>query len=148
MRRLLPALLLLASACDGGLEPPDTSTGAIRATITYPPLDQWPSADSLRDLRFVALRFVPRDTTDFFDLNRISFSDGLTRRVLADTIVLAGIPATFYPYAGVAQRFSPNVLDQRVVGVVPGDGFLVPRGDTVDVRVTVDFRSPPPFPPR
>ena len=147
MRQLLVLLLLLA-ACDGGLEPPITSTGAIRATIAYPPLDQWPSADSLRDLRFVALRFVPRDTTDFFDLTRISFSDGLTRRVLADTVVLSGVPATFYPYAGVAQQFSRNVLDQRPVGLVLGDGFLVPRGDTVDVRVTVDFRSPPPFPPR
>ncbi len=118
MRHLL-VLLLLLSACDGGLEPPDTSTGAIRAAIAYPPLDQWPSADSLRDLRFVALRFVPRDTTDFFDLNRISFSDGLARRVLADTVVLAGVPATFYPYAGVAQQFTSNVLDQRPVGLVP-----------------------------
>jgi hypothetical protein len=144
-------LLLLALAlggCDGGLKPPDQSTGSIRAFIAYPPPDQWPSADSLRDLRFVALRFVPRDTTDFFDLNRISFSDGLRRRVLRDTVLLRDVPATFYPYAGVAQQFSADLLDQRPVGLVPGDGFLVPRGDTVEVRVEVDFRSPPPFPPR
>jgi hypothetical protein len=141
------ALLLLCVACDGGLEPPDAATGSIRAFIAYPPPERWPPADSLRDLRFVALQFVPRDTTDLFDLSRIAVSPGLRRLVLTDTVVLTGVPATFYPYAGVSQQFSRDVLDQRPVGLVPGDGFLVPRGDTIDVRVTVDFRSPPPFPP-
>lgn len=146
--RLACLLLPLLLACDGGLEPPQDATGSIRALIAFPPPDAWPPADSLRDLRFVALQFVPRDTADLLlELNRIVISEGLPRRVTADTVVLTGVPAAFYPYAGVSQQFSRDVLDQRPVGLVPGDGFLVPRGDTVEVRVTVDFASPPPFPP-
>ena len=87
---VLLALLLTCTGCDHGLEPPDAvPEGAIRGTITYTQgTAHWPTGDSLRDLRFFALPFVPQDTLDLFrDLNVLVFSDRLAYRVLARHLI-------------------------------------------------------------
>ena len=148
---LLPALLLipLAAACDHGLVPPDEPPrGAIAGTVAY--TGAWPPADSLADLRFVALRFFPRDTTDFLQLNRLVFSPSRLRTgVERDTFFVVGVAAGTFVYSGIAQQYSPDLFAWRPVGLYAADGglFEVRAGETTFVHIDVDFRNLPPFPP-
>jgi hypothetical protein len=144
--RLAIALLLItATGCDAGLQPPpEPGFGRLEVHIAYD--GDWPPAEELRDLRFVALRFVPRDTTDLLQLNRMVISGGLARYVTADTVVLNMVPEGTYVYAGVAQQFSADLFAWRPVGLV--DGAFDVRPDAVArVDVHVDFSDIPPFPP-
>ena len=136
------------AACDAGLEPPeDAGSGAIEGTIVY--TGDWPEAAQLRDLRFIAMRFLPRDTTDFFRLNDMVISDRLPENVDRHTFRLENVPVGTYFYSGVAQKYGPDLLDWRPVGLVEtGSGvFSVGRDETVSVDIVVDFAHPPPFPP-
>ena len=140
--------VLAASGCDAGLEPPpEPKAGAIEVIIDY--AGAWPPPSELKDLRFVAMRFVPRDTADFLQLNRMAISDRLAFNVDADTVLLPDVEAGPYPYSGVAQQFAADLLAWRPVGLVAGDGGLVivEPGDTASVSMTVDFDDPPVFPP-
>ena len=134
------------AGCDGGLAPPaDLGPGTIRGSVRY--VGRWPSADSLVDLRFVAMRFVPRDTTDFLQLDNLVFSPaGLARNVNADTFRVEGVPPGTYVYAGVAQRYGASLFAWRPVGLVSAP-FEVRSGKTATVSVDVDFGRLPPFPP-
>lgn len=144
---------LLLAGCDHGLEPPDApGTGTIRGTIFYTDNGAtWPSADSLRDLRFVALPFVPRDTLDLFrDLSQLVFSPTRLRtRVMQDTFSVLNVEAQTYVYSGVAQQFGTGLLDWRPVGLYEENGgiFQVRPGEVTELTITVDFRNLPPFPP-
>lgn len=149
--RLLVSLSLfgmLLTGCDQGLEPPplpDMGTIAVDITYTGP----WPTADSLVDLRFVAMRFIPRDTSDFLQLNRMAVSPGLNRPAEAESLVLPNIEVGFFFYSGVAQRFDENLLSWRPVGLYEANNglFEVMPGETTFVSVAVDFNNLPPFPP-
>jgi hypothetical protein len=152
--RALACLLLalpLAVGCDHGLAPPPVPpAGAIRGIVVYvghP--DAWPPRDEVRDLRFVAMRFVPRDTADFLQLNRMVISETLRYRVPSDTFFIDDVAAGIFPFSGVAQHFSDDLLAWRPVGLYEGDGglFEVRPGEVTEVSVTVDFKNPPRFPP-
>lgn len=140
----------LVSSCDQGLAPPKAPpTGRLQGTIAYVE-STWPPRVAVRDLRFVALPFVPRDTSDLFrDLDQLVISEPLRYGVAQDTFVIPNVPAGTYVYSGVAQQFSADVLDWRPVGLVEQDGGIVQvrAGMTTTVRVMVDFTQPPPFPP-
>ena len=142
---LLLALLLIYTGCDHGLEPPDAPPfGSIRGTVTY--VGVWPSLDSLRDLRFVALPFVPRDTLDLFRcLSQLVFSERLAYNIQADTFFVDSVQAQLYVYSGVAQKFSQNLFDWRPVGLA--DLFQVHPGEVTELSIRVDFDNIPPFPP-
>ncbi len=145
---LLLALLLIYTGCDHGLEPPDAPPfGSIRGTVTY--VGPWPSSDSLRDLRFVALPFVPRDTLDLFrELSQLVFSERLdyyVRPDTFDTFFIDSVQAQIYVYSGVAQKFSQNLFDWRPVGLA--DLFQVRPGEVTELSITVDYNNIPPFPP-
>ena len=142
---LLLALLLIYTGCDHGLEPPDAPpVGSIRGTVTY--VGPWPPSDSLRDLRFVALPFVPRDTLDLFrELSQLVFSERLAYYVQADTFFVDSVQAQLYVYSGVAQKFSQNLFDWRPVGLA--DLFQVRPGEVTELSIRVDFDNIPPFPP-
>lgn len=134
-----------ASGCTSGLEPPpEPGFGRIEVQISY--VGAWPPAEEVRDLRFVALRFVPRDTTDLLQLNRMVISGGLARNVWADTVALEMVPEGTYVYAGVAQQFSADLFDWRPVGLVEGSFDVLPNA-TSRVWANVDFGDLPPFPP-
>lgn len=146
--RFLVLGLLLTGACDHGLEPPPPAPlGAIDVQITYQ--GRWPSADSLFDARFVAFRFMPQDTADFFRLTEIVFSHRLQYYVDSERVFLDSIEAGPFVYSGVAHRFSSSLLDWRPVGLYEADDgmFTVEIGETTHVDIAVDFRHLPPFPP-
>ena len=137
--------------CDHGLEPPaDPETGFIHARIQYEGgLASWPSPDSLTDLRFVAMQFVPRDTSDFIQLNRMVFSDRLQYDVAEQDITLAGVETGTFVYSGVAQKFGPGLFEWRPVGLITDNEgiFVVSANETTSVDIVVDFDEPPLFPP-
>ncbi|MEM6646894.1 MAG: hypothetical protein AAF730_11635 [Bacteroidota bacterium] len=140
---------LLLSACDHGLEPPPpAATGSVEVTMRYP--GPWPPRDSLGDLRFVAMEFIPQDTSDFLQLNRLVISDRLAYFVEEQTVRIDDVKAGIYLYNGVAQNFEPgNLVAWRPVGLIEtSDGlFEVQENATTAVTVTSDFYNRPPFPP-
>lgn len=145
---ILPICLLLAAvACDSGIGPPtDERVGIIVGTIDYSA--PWPPADQFREIRFVALRFVPRDTADFLQLNRIEFSAPLRYGVSSDTFSIPGVPVGFFPYSGVARQATEDIFSWGPIGLyADNEGvFSVAASETTFVHVSVDFNSPPPFP--
>lgn len=156
--RCLPFVLLLTiafsvSVCEHGLVPPDEPPkGQIKGAIHYlGTLDSWPPADSLADLRFVAMRFIPQDTTDFLlRFNEIVFSDPLQLNVTSDSFTVDKVPVGTFVYSGVAQHYDADLLYAwRPVGLYVENGgiFLVRADETVEIDVNVDFRNLPPFPP-
>ncbi|MCS7083038.1 MAG: hypothetical protein N2561_06860 [Bacteroidetes bacterium] len=157
MRRIIGAGLcaLVAFSCDHGISPPPPPEyGAIRGSVRV--RSPWPPRDSVRDLRFVAFRILPRDTADFLNLNNFIYSPSLLSYFGADSFAffVDSVPAGLYLYSGIAQRFGPGLLDWRPVGLYADDpaapkafrveGGLVRR----DIQITVDFYRRPPFPPR
>lgn len=142
----MAAAALLLGGCDGGLAPPvDQGPGVIVAVVAY--AGAWPSADSLVDLRFVAMPFTPRDTTDFLRLNELALSPArIDVNVAADTVVVGGVTPGTYVYAGIAQRYAASLFAWRPVGLVDGP-FTVRAGETTRVAVAVDFARLPAFPP-
>ncbi len=151
---LLLVLTMGLAACDSGIAPPEEPPGfgTLRGTIRFASADpaDWPALDSLRDLRFVALPFVPRDTADIFsNLTELVISPGLARFVAVDSFLIDSVKAQVYPFSGVAQQFSRNLFDWRPVGLYEENSgaFIVRPGETTHVEVRVDFRNPPPFPP-
>lgn len=143
--------MLALASCDHGFAPPEEPpTGVVLAEITYVDHPEaWPPDDELRELLFVAMRFVPKDTTDFLQLSRMIFSDRLELRVPNQRVVVSDVPTGPYLYAGVAQKYGPDPFDWRPVGLVEENGgaFFVAPGETTRVTVSVDFRNPPRFPP-
>ncbi len=134
-------------ACDSEIQPPtDVAEGAIRGIITYQ--SAWPPPEEIRDLRFVAMRFVPSDTADFLQLNRLEFSDRLEYYVTNETVLLSEVPAGTYPFAVVARQRTSDALSWQALGIYEeNEGvFIVARDETVDVAISVDFENLPAFP--
>ncbi len=149
--RVLPLFvvsMLIYPGCDHGIAPPtEAPIGAIRGSITYVGGESvWPPSDSLFDLRFFALPFVPCDSLDLFrDLNQLVFSDRLQYGTASDSFAVDSVNAQYYLYSGVAQQYSRNLLDWRPVGLV--DMYRVRVDEVVELAVTADFHNPPLFPP-
>lgn len=145
---VVASLAFLFFGCDGGLEPPrEDRNGAIHGIIQYQ--GTWPPADSVRDLRLVAMRFVPRDTSDLLELNRLAISDRLSYGATAETVVVGGVRPGVFVYTGVAVNYAESIFAWRPIAVFEeNDGvFEVRPADTAYIRVNVDFSSRPPFPP-
>ncbi len=141
----------LLAGCDQGFTPPDAPpTGAIMVDITYENHPEaWPESEDIYELLFVALRFVPEDTTDFLQLNRLVFSDRLQFHVAQQTVTLDSVAAGVYPYSGVAHKYGPELFDWRPIGLVEENGgvLVVSSGEITRVSMSADFLNPPPFPP-
>jgi hypothetical protein len=135
------------AGCDSGIAPPDTQrVGTIRGAITYS--QPWPPADQFREIRFVALRFVPQDTADFLQLNRIEFSEPLAYGVDADSFLIPNVPVGFFPYSGVARQATADIFSWGPIGLYAENQgvFNVAQGETTFVDVVVDFAIIPDFP--
>lgn len=140
-------MLLVATGCDSSIRPPESiEPGFIRADITY--VSDWPPANQFVDLRFVAMRFVPQDTTDFLQLNRLEFSEGLQYGVASQTVVLEDVVLGTYPFAVVARQRTSDILSWEAMGIYEEGGgiFQVNSAETSRVAITVDFANRPDFP--
>ena len=146
---LLGCAFLWLIGCDNGFEPPaEPPTGSLKVNIAY--TGTWPSADSLLELRFVGMRFIPQDTTDFLQLNNMVISpDTLPRFVDAHTLTLTDIEAGLLLYNGIAERFGTTLLDWRPAGLYEAnDGIIDVRpNQETEIDIMVDFGNRPVFPP-
>lgn len=142
---------LIFQSCDTGLQPapPPPPFGTVLGTVEYQ--GSWPPADSVRDLRFVAMRTVPQTVSDFLNLSEIVFTPfGLKKFVTRDTFIISNVTNDVYVYSGVAQLYGPNPFaDWRPIGLYSAnDGVFEVLGDTTRIHVIVDFNNIPQFPPQ
>ena len=147
-RVLIAFTLCVAAGCDHGLSPPEEPPkGTIVADISY--TGPWPPAAELHELLFVALRFVPRDTSDLLQLGRMAISDRLEIDVPSQRIIVEDVRTGPYLYSGVAQKYGSGTFDWKPIGLVRADDgiFVVSADETTYVDVDVDFDNPPVFPP-
>ena len=148
---ILTLVLMLLSACDHGIIPPEsTPLGSIEGAVTY--TGPWPASDSLFDIRFIALRFVPTDTSAIlqaFQNGEIIFSDGLQRRVASDSFRVNAAETGPWAYVAIAVQASNNILDWVPVGLYAETAGImqVQQNTTTRIRIDVDFTNRPPFPP-
>jgi hypothetical protein len=155
-------LALLLGHCDGGLDPtalPPTAELGGRLTVRGG-RESYPPRDSILDLRVVAFRTIPRDSSIIAAV--LSGQAYFTPTSILDSTHYAiSIPFTEgtpeplrLEYIAVAQQYGPNVFrDWRVVGLYASDSLWTPkavvlrRGERrLDVDITIDFRNPPPQP--
>ncbi|MCS7000249.1 MAG: hypothetical protein RML15_08290 [Bacteroidota bacterium] len=155
-------LVLVFSGCDGGLDPTALPPEAIISgrLLVRGGKETYPPPDSLRDLRVVAFRTIPRDSSVIAAV--LSGQAYFTQTPVIDsthyTITIPFGENTPEPlrleYIAVAQLYGPNLFgDWRVVGVYATDTLWTPRALTVsrgerrtDIDITIDFRNPPPQP--
>jgi hypothetical protein len=151
--------LLLYSGCDqSGLNPDEYQEPGFSGTITF--IGTIPPADSIRDLRIVAVPYYPVDTTfaELFDkiVNKgiIPFSESFSGNVAPSTTVAyaMNVKPQAYRYVAVVQMYGINFLnDWKVVSVFgysPSDPnpktVTVSDGiQTKGVNFVVDFYSLP-----
>lgn len=157
---ILSLSLLSVSGCNEGLDPTIVDEPGIGGTITY--VSKLPPADSLKDLRIVAVPYFPVDT--LFQPLILKVVEGIIPfsadiRSTADSgkkvpYELYLKPQTYY-YIAVVQQYGIDVFSQwRVVSVYQqsptdptpkvltvGDGKFIR-----DINFTVDFYHLPPQP--
>ena len=146
---ILTSILASITACDSGLAPPeDLGTGSLDVRVTYS--GEWPPAEELNDLRFIAMRFTPADTSDFFRLNEMIISTRLDANVSSDAFRIEAAPTGTYFYTGIAQQFSNNLLSWRPIGLYTDNMgvFSIGRGQEITLDIRVDFADLPEFPPK
>lgn len=145
----LSAFLLLVSGCDHGFEPPEPSFGTIEGTIHFE--GDWPPAEEVRVVRFVALPFKPANTDDILlRLSEIVLSQNIQTFVDEADFTIVSVPTGRYVYNIVVLQFGDSTLDVRVIGEYTQNTgeIFVSRDETTTVDITVDFDNPPEFPPR
>ncbi|MDZ7718388.1 MAG: hypothetical protein U5K72_06150 [Balneolaceae bacterium] len=151
----IPFVLFFASilfvSCEGGLEPPmeeSNPTGVISGKITYS--GEWPPEDSLKDLRFVALKSKPQSAADIVSVfPDLPFSQRLKYNVERDSFRVDNVRNGVYVYNAIAQQFGDQILqDWKPVGLyMKNNGIIIIDDNTVSIEIEVDFDNPPPFPP-
>ncbi len=160
---LVSLLILICSGCDTGLSPlnePAGFSGVVRFT-------NWPPADSVRELRVVAFKNSPTDSTSI--INALLTGEA----VVYPAVGSAGLPFYVdsisysfttkgttlelgsYNYVALAWRYGPNSFaDWRPGGVyttTPGSFSPAPvlvllHKIAANIDINVDFRNPPPTP--
>jgi len=144
---------LFIQSCDKGLTPPENQiriSAGISGTVFF---QNWPSPDSLLDLRLVAFKNFPPQDIFVELLSRQAFAypaidDTLSLPLNVDQLDFQfELPAGDYGYLAVAQQFGPNVLaDWRAVGqfdLSPDSlptPLMIPEGQVVkNIFIAVDF---------
>jgi len=162
-------VLLLLSGCDRGLAPPApepwTEFSGFSGTIHF---KNWPPLDSVQELRVVAFRHYPSDSSSIFQLlvsgeavvypaiglkSLLQYGADTTSYVMTDdsTSLKVGI----YEYVVVAQKYGANIFsDWKPAGLytktpgsfVPAPVEVILNRITPGYDIYVDFHNPPPKP--
>lgn len=157
----LSCFLLFIGCDEEGLNPNKVQEPGFSGSITF--TGTIPPADSIDDLRVVAVPYLPVDTTvaDLIDkiVNKqvIPFSGSLSEKVTANATIQYEIfvrPQTYY-YVAVAHLYGTNIFqDWRVVSIYgytpsnphPAPVVVVDGEMKLNVNFVVDFYNPPPQP--
>jgi hypothetical protein len=143
--------------CDHGLEPAEENERtAISGTITY---QNWPPADSLKDLRLVVFKQYPPTDILMTVLSGQAVvyppigSSGLPMNVDSYDYTM-DIPAGVYEYTAVAQQYGDSIeTDWRAVGqydttgtgldTIPTTLNVIENQILGNINITVDFHNLP-----
>jgi len=159
LRIILFAILLsnFFAGCDHGLAPPDKNIRtAISGLITY---QNWPSPDSLKDLRLIVFqKYPPGDIIFEITSGRAHVypalgAAGLEFYVESSKYIFDLSPGT-YQYVVVAQQYGDNLYsDWRAVGQYDTTGVAndsIPTSVDIfenvileNINISVDFNNPP-----
>lgn len=145
---------MLFASCDGGLDPTQTQevTGYIKGTLHFK--NNWPPADSVKDIRVVAFKNYPPvgileevlGGSAFYTMESLPFFLDST----GFTIEIPEPPMTV-KYLVVAQQYG-GLMDWRAIGVLnSGDmtkptEFTINKGEKKYYDIYVDFENLPPQP--
>ena len=152
--------LLIGAGCNEGLNPDSAVVEGFGGTITY--ISKIPPADSLRDLRVVAVPYYPIDTT--FSSILLKVTQGIIS--YSPATIAAGDSGTVnhyqmvvkpgtYNYVAVVQQYGSDVFTQwKVVSVygathgTTAHAVVVVNNNTfIDhINFVVDFYHLPPQP--
>lgn len=150
-------LALVATACDGGLKPPDEEPVGktyLSGKIYYKNgAESWPPKDSVVAVRVVAFKKFPTENIiDELDQAYFEFdSEPLFVDSSEFSIEIPDAPVEL-EYVAVAQQYGA-LVDQRVIGVYSeiGDGkthskIAIQAGVDNKINIYVDFDDLPPSP--
>lgn len=151
--RYLTTILIIAilASCDTGLEPKSQVDEVGNLIVNVRVISDWPPAENIFELRFVAFTFVPETPTDFLRIDEMLISEErLELFVDEQTIVFEGIENRLYYYSIIAWQSGPNIFqDWEAPGIYKeNNGQFKIEGNTVEISIEVDFDNPEPFPPR
>ncbi len=151
MKYIFILLMILLGSCGEGLEPnfatfPENKS-TIYGTITFK--GQWPSVDSLKDLRVIGIKnFPPKDFQTAFFSGDILFTDNTLdffTNSVDYVITIEDAPLTI-EYLAVAQNYG-GLLEWKSVGVYQEDEvphiLNVEKGKSLEANFTVDFDNLP-----
>lgn len=143
--------ILLLGSCDTGLRPEPDKTSYLKGTIRYiDSLENWKSADSIKDLRVVAFKnFPPVSVLEEVIGGRAYFTmQSLPTFVKSSEFIIEikDAPVTLN-YIAVAQQFG-GLIDWRVVGlysqIKDSAAILkIEQGKTYNITIDVDFKNLP-----
>ncbi len=160
---LCAALMLFSSGCDTGLLPLNEQSG-FRGVVRF---KNWPSPDSVRELRIVAFEAFPTDSAGILVAlleGRAAIYPPLEKRLptFVDSIEYEfttkeglNLQSKNYAYIILAQQYGPNVLtDWQPAGVytflpntfTPAPVRVLLHRITPNIDIDVDFRNLPPKP--
>lgn len=160
---LVFSLLCVVPACDTGLTPLNEPSG-FRGVIRF---QNWPPADSVRELRIVAFESLPTDSSTIIesllagtaavypplDQQFPKFVDSVEYEFTTKKGI--NLKLRNYTYIILAQQFGPNILsDWQTAGVYstrpnsfePAPLRVLLHRTTPNVDINVDFHNPPPTP--
>lgn len=155
--------LVLYPSCDTGLTPLNEPSG-FRGVVRF---KNWPSADSVRELRIVAFESYPTDSSGIIPAllaGTAAVYPELERRLptFVDSIEYEfttknglNLQLRNYVYIILAQQYGPNVFnDWRPAGVYaarpnsfdPAPVRVLLHRIVPNIDIDVDFNNPPPRP--
>lgn len=162
MLSFLAALFVSYWGCDGGLEPPTGESG-FSGVVRF---KNWPSADSVRELRLVVFEEYPSDSSGVIsallagraavypaDSSLPKFVDTVAYTFNTDNGI--NLQVQEYAYVIVAQQYGPNLFtDWRPAGVYamrpnsfePALLRVLLHRVATNIDIHVDFNNPPPRP--
>ena len=163
---ILSCVITLLLGCSQGLAPEErnmkSGPGLIRGKIIYQGgINSWSNApDSVIGMRAAAFLIYPLpDSAGIINelLQSRAFVSGLTSLPIfvdsSDFEIAIPKPPVTVQYLAIAQQITSDLNTQKVVGVYTTSGdntkpssIYVDNGDTVTVRIIVDFTNLPPQP--
>lgn len=147
---------ILLISCEGGLKPEPEGKSYLKGEIIYKDGNKnWPTSDSLFDLRVVAFKnFPPSDVfQEVLSGSAYFTNDSLPYYVdKTDFILEISDSPVELKYIAIAQQYG-GILEWKAIGVYTESGdntkhssVFIDKGETKVIQILVDFNNLPPQP--
>jgi hypothetical protein len=150
-------ILFIFPACDHGLKPTGVNSEKRTGITGYISYQNWPTPDSLVDLRLVIFRYNPPDNilTEVLSGNAIvhpGLNDSSLPFYEDTTEFVVELDPGVYEYVVVAQQYGPNIsadwlaagqYDTVMADPLPTNITVEPGKLLMDININVDFNDLP-----